>query len=165
MNRDNLEKLADLLETVVPPPEFHMTSYIRDSKGYNVLPEDFELEQYQECGTVACACGHGPMAGIPVKKSDDNWAKYSERVFDLESWSIAWDFLFHPYWVGTDNTPKGAAARIRLMLDQGSQSENVVRPVGDHPQWLDNAAYLERLQNFREKYASDIAPYFVKQEV
>lgn len=84
------------------------------------------------CGTVACAVGHGPAAGIPLAKSDIikgtrggitfvaeiNFDNYSKN-FIADTLSDAWEFLFSGGWSGVDNHHWGAAARIRFLLDKG----------------------------------------------
>jgi hypothetical protein len=53
------------------------------------LKADFNMEVYNEnnslgidktdCGSIGCAIGHGPYAGIP-KNSDENWPIYGNIV-------------------------------------------------------------------------------------
>ena len=120
--RSNLTKLADLLERVVPPPEFDMSSFVDSELERGIPAYSYPIyataEVYAHCGTVACACGHGPMAGMPGLEGED-WTGYSERVFHLSPFQPEWDFLFSGQWADIDNTPKGAAARIRRLLDKG----------------------------------------------
>ena len=122
--RSNLEKLATLLERVVPPPEFDMSNYAYLDSGLTTelaskYTEGFDLDEvdmtiidaaydfdalepalvkahfsgeidrhpvfmtqdvYSHCGTVACAAGHGPMAGIEAKPHE-SWTAYTDRVF------------------------------------------------------------------------------------
>jgi hypothetical protein len=68
----------------------------------------------QECGTSACAAGHGPVAGI-VPRPNEGWAQYTGRAFGAV-FSAYVDWLFHPGWDWEDNTPRGAAARIAYAL-------------------------------------------------
>lgn len=103
--KENLVKLADFLDAHYNELKFNMFSY------GNYYPSD------NICGTVACAAGHGPMAGIRARESEV-WYDYIHRVFigDENSSSI-YTFLFSQKWVVYDNTPNGAAARIRYFLD------------------------------------------------
>ena len=144
VRRGNLARLADLLERVVPPPEFDMSCYLRTSP-VRRLAVDEELnrvknwsdmtvrwreidpvrnaglatrELYQECGTVACAAGHGPMAGVPARPGED-WYDYTERCFTGGD-NDAFNYMFGAQWKKIDNTPKGAAARIRRYLAEGT---------------------------------------------
>ena len=121
--RGNLKKLGVLLETVVPPPEFDMSNYASVNGG-RMLPSDtvpMNTKFYTDCGTTACAAGHGPLAGIKPKPHE-NWEEYTRRVFGAyhsrdDGPKELWHFLFAPEWEDIDNTPKGAAARIRLVLE------------------------------------------------
>ena len=136
----NLTTLAQFLERRIKPPTFNMGSYIKIGQGFDVefpttmkealaeiavrldIKKVNEATLYNYCGTAACAVGHGPLAGIPIKKNED-FAEYSSRVFiddiDSDDHALAWQFLFASSWVNIDNTPKGAAARIWLLLDKG----------------------------------------------
>lgn len=133
--RENLEKLARLLEHRIEPPKFEMNSFMSfDGYWMNNLDDAFSAYSaefdvkgnvdavYNHCGTSACAVGHGPLAGIHIKKTED-WSDYSTRVFIdqyKENGSTAWGFLFSGEWSQYDNTPKGAAARIWYMLENGT---------------------------------------------
>lgn len=134
---DNLLKLADFLESdKIPPPNFHM-----DQWALEVYPDEIELhgslqeavkerdyntlrinevtpEKYASCNTAACAVGHGPLAGIKVYR-DYDWWDYAKRVFGAGEGSRAFEWLFAPGWSYTDNTPKGAAKRIRIYVENG----------------------------------------------
>jgi hypothetical protein len=68
----------------------------------------------QQCGTSACAAGHGPVAGI-APLPEEGWALYTVRAFG-GYYSPYTDWLFHPSWDYKDNTPRGAAARIAYAL-------------------------------------------------
>lgn len=70
-----------------------------------------------ECGTVGCAAGHGPYAGIK-KYKNECWYKYVERAFGVKLASD-WLYLFSTYWINHDNTPKGTAKRIIHYLENG----------------------------------------------
>jgi hypothetical protein len=109
MNRKNLQKLATFLAYGKLPKEveFDMSAYAEDpwSKRDTI------------CGTVGCAAGMGPFAGIKKKRVED-WDDYCGRVF-LESASREWDWCFGSSWQDIDNTPKGAARRIQYLLDKG----------------------------------------------
>ena len=136
VRRNNLEKLATLLERVVPPPEFDMGAFIAvDSSLENerraayiemprseyqpitFYPNSVDESVYSWCGTVACAAGHGPMAGIKGLPNE-SWAMYTARSFTGGD-SDMFSYLFGADWVYADNTPKGAAARIRRHLAEG----------------------------------------------
>ena len=88
------------------------------------LPEDYELfdmwhySNETECGTVACACAHGPMAGI-ARKGDESWSDYSHRAFGAFPYSNYWRFLFAPDWSFYQPFHYHAAERIRVFLKDG----------------------------------------------
>jgi len=143
MNRDNLAKLATYLESLPADyAAFGMMSYFTEARteyaGHSSWDEieahdrkwlESEVKYAREnggvgqCGAVACAVGHGPSAGI-LFDSDDlfyasgkpSWDNYTQAKFvDVDSQEFAW--LFSGSWWRVDNTPRGAAARIRYLLD------------------------------------------------
>jgi len=77
----------------------------------------------QYCGTAACALGHGPAAGVavpshllcttPAGETRVMWTQYS-RLFCWET--AAYNWLFSGSWTHLDNTPRGAAGRLRYAL-------------------------------------------------
>lgn len=109
MNIQNLSILADHLNTV-KQFKFHMGAFMLDDDRCEVNPSR------HDCGTVACAIGHGPWAGLPVE-NDRSWFDYSERVFGISNW--AWNWCFAADWRGVDNTPAGAAKRILHLIKHG----------------------------------------------
>lgn len=118
---ENLTKLADFLERVVPPPKFDIRNYLSSGNGYSIDLDDATSEVYNTCGTSACAAGHGPLAGIRKLKSDDGWDGYCRRVFGADPYSDdgEWHWMFSNRWANRDNTPEGAAARIKWYLAYG----------------------------------------------
>jgi hypothetical protein len=115
--RANLAKLADYLAALPADYEqFDMSSFYEDAGSGCGIP--LSRGDKPKCGTVACAAGHGIAAGIPARDTDlDMWCFYSQRAFCPEG--EAWDWCFEAEWSDVDNTPAGAAARIRLMLKHG----------------------------------------------
>lgn len=133
--RANLEKLAAYLEALpVTYEHFDMEGYAS-----NIKLTDFDHVMYSDpsaatvtCGTVACAVGHGPAAGIPLLEKhlvvipsltggaayhDIDWDDYSENFAPTGDRDWAW--MFSSSWASIDNSPFGAAARIRYYLDRG----------------------------------------------
>lgn len=105
----NLRKLAAHLRTLpVDYPDFGMTSFVR---GHQDGGKAFKAE----CGTAACAAGHGPRAGIRPR-AGERWFDYSWRAFAEDS---AWYWCFSSAWAGVDNSAHGAADRIEYMLSHG----------------------------------------------
>jgi hypothetical protein len=113
----NLVKLAKYLRALPDGYErFGMGTYFMAGRS------ELEPEQVQhggsECGTSACAVGHAIGAGIAAQPGDHTWFVYGSRCF-----TEAYDdyvFCFGGYWYHTDDTPRGAAARICFLLAGGS---------------------------------------------
>lgn len=127
--RRNLEKLADHLEKRVDPSRFSMYRYFsvhhedafeRKYASISITDEPalIPIEAYSDnvCGTVACAIGHGPAAGIEPLMGE-RWYTYAHRCFGAGELLFRW--LFESDWWAVDNTAKGAAARIRVVLESG----------------------------------------------
>jgi hypothetical protein len=120
-HRENLLKLADYLDKLPDDYEqFDMREYmmvpdVKYRNGYEALCIDERSKPV--CGTVACAVGHGPAAGIRVY-GDESWSSYADRVFGYLS-DDGFDYMFASGWSVDDNTPKGAAARIRTYVMLG----------------------------------------------
>ena len=118
-HRTNLTKLADYLAKLPADYQhFDMRDYNRTSSdgGYTLHLAD----RSYDCGTVACAVGHGPAAGVRVY-GDMGWGAYCARVFGIDRWVSrkTFEYPFGSEWMVYDNTPQGAAARIRTYLDSG----------------------------------------------
>lgn len=120
MNKANLLKLAGFLDMLRPGAYSEAGDY---SNGDHTSRDSFEI-----CGTVASAVGWAPMV-IPVDSWDYDggclhWAKYSDRVFGLDEWTDAWTWCFSPQWLPIDDTPDGAAKRIRYLVEHGEPPAN-----------------------------------------
>lgn len=108
--RANLAQLAAYLRTLPADyPDFEMDDYVRGEHSQS-------LARIPECGTAACAAGHGPSAGIAPLKGED-WVDYSTRAFANPI--CEWSWCFDASWAKVDNTAHGAAARIEYMLEHG----------------------------------------------
>jgi hypothetical protein len=107
--RDNLKKLAKYLLSGKLKASFAMNNYSEPSHTYA-----------DNCGTVGCAIGHGPHAGVP-KTSEENWVQYSRRCFAAEQGgdTSVFDFLFAAEWAKFDKTAQGAGERIMYALKYG----------------------------------------------
>lgn len=122
LERGNLTKLA-LFLLRAKNLHFDMTRYVNlySNTPYALLErsdpssDSLKVAEYP-CGTVACAVGHGPMAGIKPLLGED-WSFYGMRVFTSDMY--AYNFMFGGTWSGWDNTPKGAALRIIYFLTYG----------------------------------------------
>lgn len=129
-HRDNLAKLATYLEGL---PKSYKHFQMHTFAGHNGTCPLGDVDQiiiddpekfYTNCGTIACAIGHGPAAGIKIPKAATytcfyagrqiSWDRYSYEMFCPEG--DEWHWMFSGEWKGRDNTHRGAAARIRYVL-------------------------------------------------
>ena len=140
MNKENLLKLAAYLDTLpLDYKHFEMSDFMQEGD-----PEKYTVYALENggvattCGAVACAVGHGPSAGFLfncdelvrgmsynaagefVKLLKPDWYSYTDRVFVSPN-SEAFDFMFGGAWSAWDNTPCGAAARIRFAVEHGDE--------------------------------------------
>ena len=122
----NLNKLADYLDSLPDDyAHFRMASYVAHYDADDDLSYEFDLgeadtDRVFNCGTCACAVGHGPLAGIhPLP--DEGWYEYEKRVFGLTiTKNDDWNYLF-----GTSNPDdaKAAASRIREYLKRTATTQ------------------------------------------
>ena len=138
--RINLDKLATKLESLpLDYASFDMWGYYAGGESDYLAKMSNAVDYAQnnggvdknECGTIACAIGHGPAAGVLAtgecinavsrlsheEVATVNWSRYSNNFEELRS--DAWEWMFGSNWFNKDNTHRGAAARIRYFLDQG----------------------------------------------
>lgn len=132
----NLKKLGDYLVSLpIDYLHFGMETFFYDPTqstdyfGWSLKPPEDDSAEMQNslmltgkeipCGTIACAIGHGPAAGIAFTKDDVFWSDYSERVFGLEADGEAHEWLFGGWWHDIDNTAQGAGQRILDYLKNG----------------------------------------------
>lgn len=129
--RANLAKLAAYLRTLPPEyPDFAMDQFVAGIGG-----SGGSLVSTPECGTAACAAGHGPLAGVPFVEGE-TWGRYSRRAFINASpfaANDAWDWCFAATWSNVDNTAHGAAARIEWMLKNGVPDNADEQRWGEEP--------------------------------
>lgn len=123
--RANLECLAAHLDLGVTNLEFDMEQYCKSPKGVSLNPYEWE------CGTVACAAGHGPSLGIEARPRE-RWISYAERVFGVAT-DQDYYWISAGFWARTDNTPRGAAARIRYALRHGIPENYFEQMLGKAP--------------------------------
>ncbi|SKB62794.1 hypothetical protein [Sphingopyxis flava] len=155
INRKRLDKLATYLESLPKSYEhFDMDSYLVPDHAAVQTVKDYALHNggVASCGTVACAVGHGPAAGIYVPPKmifDDHrvdWNSYS-CLFTGESGEFGprWYWMFGGGWDEVDNHHWGAAARIRYVLADKPIPKDCDEPCRGHRQ-----LYRE----FDKRYAS-----------
>lgn len=116
----NLRQLATYLWKLKDSPflkthAFRMYRYAETAK---------EGTEATDCGSVGCAVGHGPYAGLK-KLGHESWNKYCVRMFAEGAFdsrlddSPIWNHFFYGAWQHTDDTPRGAARRILYALRHG----------------------------------------------
>lgn len=145
--RTNLNRLADFLDRVSGTDEvnFDMTSFYNRRQVGVVTTEP--CGAVYDCNTIACAAGYGPYAGVDAEVGE-SWAGYCRRAFGCDVVSLEhesmcmWQFLFDSVWRGFDNTRKGAAKRIRYLLEHGVP----------HEEWEDGIVYLIDRDVWMEHY-------------
>lgn len=135
-HEDSLRKLASYLLQPELKAKFDMIAY-----------SDWQHDdESTECGTVGCAAGHGPYAGIE-KLSTESWQEYTVRVFGLKNTGYTntviitsgeWSWCFHPNWEEIDNTPSGAAKRILWLLKYGMPNDWKDMIYNGEPLWYNH---------------------------
>lgn len=155
INTENVIKLANHLRNRVPSDKFHMGVYNGE---FNDAGEAYEwrFQDYDNCGTVACALGHLPF----VKEIEDinesvlkcfirdngyredaylSFEKLCVEVLGVHTvfsrrakYGVSsslelshggsciggiWDFCFSTMWRHKNNTAKGAAERLRFIVN------------------------------------------------
>lgn len=116
INVENCTRLAEYLESLPEDYDrFTMETFFMKADGREPsLPTLNPGPAMHVCGTAACAIGHGPAAGVPVGRAT-SWMEYSENFAPVLS--NEWDWMFAASWNDVDDTHRGAAARIRYLLD------------------------------------------------
>ena len=167
--RENLAKLATYLEGLSKRYE-HFSMRVFAANFTDVVEYGLKnggVEKYG-CGTIACAVGHGPAAGILVTpshlegKDDIDWFSYTAANF-LGAWKpfefedhiysqphlFAW--LFGEAWADVDNHHHGAAARIRYLLAGNDLPEDLLKhDNGDADCWEPKPRHRKLYKEFRK---------------
>ncbi len=127
-HKENLAKLATYLESL--PADYRHFDMSWWFHGSSASYASGALS-VPECGTSACALGHGPAAGIPLRDAimpngRISWDRYKRQFVPAATSSAArWPeqltelWLFGGSWAKYDNSVAGAAARIRYYLENG----------------------------------------------
>jgi len=125
IQRQNLKDLRDYLSgDLHEGSEFDMQRFSE---------ENGDRDAATECGSVGCAIGHGPYAGIR-KYEEETWQEYSVRAFSAdwrlpapqdEKYQYAW--MFHTIWAEHFPTKDDAVKRIDAFLQYGSVQKLVDR--------------------------------------
>jgi len=121
MNRTNLLRLAQYLDTLPTDySHFDMKFYVQNG-GIQGGFDPINISHLSDCGTVACAVGHAPSIPGLEAAPRERWDGYVSRVFGIrtEEYDEEFLFMFGSGWADVDNTPAGAAKRIRYFLNHG----------------------------------------------
>lgn len=121
-HEDNLRKLAAYLLAGELKVEFNMRDFTDRARKF--LPQ----KEATECGSIGCAVGHGPFAGIP-KTKEETWFEYSYPVFGLFNDNY-WEWCFSDEWEEKDNSPAGAAKRMLFLLEKGLPKDSNLKMSG-----------------------------------
>ena len=110
MNKENLKLMADYIETI-PQEKFDMRLFRTG-------------EQIKHaCGSVGCVIGHCTILDerpLPMDYLGDiEFYAWSLEFTGVDPSSSEWGYLFSSDWGAADNTPTGAASRIRYFLENG----------------------------------------------
>lgn len=94
-----------------------------------------EGDYMTDCGSVGCAVGHGPYAGIP-KMEDEYWEEYATRVFGIVPSTEDRDWLFAAHWRYSKFPGiSDAAKRIEAFLNAGGRVPHGDDTVSDMIEW------------------------------
>lgn len=114
----NLEILSDYLISNNLKKKFSMDDFCIDPYDYQSLVSP----KKHRCGTIACAIGNGPDAGIEAGDAI-TWQQYSDNSFGIHVSSNFWLFMFGALWSDFDNTAVGAGHRIKFFLENIKEDE------------------------------------------
>ena len=110
MNRENLSRMADYIETVA-------------QRNFNMRIFRTGQRTAHECGSVGCVIGHCTVLDknpLPMDYIGDiHFSAWSLDFTGLDPSSYEWEYLFSGDWTAADKTPIGAANRIRHFLEKG----------------------------------------------
>lgn len=135
--RDNLLKLADGLEKMPPPDvRFNMDTYCERTFAHFG----------PTCGAVGCAIGvasyiveprlelNEHWAALPGRPVFEHWEDFAIRLFGFSNHKHGIGvWCFSDAWAETDNTPEGAAKRIRWALTLGVPDDYIQQMYGSVP--------------------------------
>lgn len=141
----NLAKLIIFVKDRVAPPKFNMYVYYHSTRmrGERGQANSVVGNPKYGCGTTACFCGYGPLAGIKPHKNEV-WSEYGARVFgagstdDYKNQSI-WYMLFS---AGHVDDKMAAVKRGAWLLQHGLPSTKY------------NLSGWEVPHSFRPRYAA-----------
>lgn len=142
--RRNIAKLTMFVKNCVHSSSFSILSY-----NCNFA---FASDPHYECGTTACFCGYGPLAGVKANRTE-RWGDYSQRCFTGKKGGASriWNLLFSTKHI---NNKKLAVLRGAYFLMHGLpdlpfwEMSKWEAPKGFKPNWK---AIRELAQNEETK--------------
>jgi hypothetical protein len=137
----NLVQLATYMRQLPDDYEQFSMSYYHWKQNGSGGPNTLKPGVQYECGTSACAVGHGPAAGIAPLRGEDDWVQYGRRSFTSHEGDYL--FMFSGSWTDYDDTPRGVAARICYVLQQGSLPDFNTSHECDEPITLGYMQYMQ----------------------
>jgi len=152
MDKGNLNKMADYIENI-PQYKFDMRRFRTEEHAddIEIIPDDpqekVDISAYlagqktaHECGTVGCPLGHCTILDerpLPLNYLGEiDFYAWSKEFTGLDPNSIGWCYLFGSFWTAVDNTPVGAAKRIRYLIENienGAPEDWKAQMEGDAP--------------------------------
>lgn len=119
INRENLAKLAKVLDNT-SQSVFDMKEYL-----VNENEEILSSTRAEGCGVIGCALGTAFINNIGDTSYRD-WSEYCDKNFFSYN-GIEFTWCFDAQWHYVDNTPQGAAKRIRYLIKHGKAPYNTTR--------------------------------------
>lgn len=116
--RLNLIQLTEWLKSRTENVKFDMKWFATLLRGEKPFGQDSTCsipDNFNECATSACLCGHGPLAGIEAFPGE-TWGSYSKRAFGVIVSSDLWDFLFSE---DHENDLQAGIRRLEWFLNHG----------------------------------------------
>jgi hypothetical protein len=149
MNKENLLKLAEVLESEQAQKHFDMTQWITHHPNYNNLDwqehhervnESVLKEAVKDCGTVACIAGWAAtlatpdqklifVSGASVQQTAEDWLELdkAEAVMLFIPWSASYYADRSKYKRNSNTITAGEAARVvRHLAETGKVDWSVI---------------------------------------
>lgn len=143
--RVNLARLADYLDALPDDYQhFGMLAYWTPDSLMALDPRDPD-PAHHGCRTAACAVGHGPAAlglnPLQLNRYRSSWdrsmarfdfyafmcdylrVETADETYNKPNGHLPFRWMFDANWSDTDDTPQGAAARIRHYLNHGAPAD------------------------------------------
>lgn len=128
MNKENLTKLANFLESEISDKQFNIDHFRSNEEGRGT-----EFINKNNCGTIGCAVGWSPFV-IDVVESDYDifdktlsFGKYCNRTL-INTLTDRWVYMFSDEWAKTEfDSRLDCVKRIRNVVNGLSESDAFYR--------------------------------------